>query len=269
MSDHNRSDSDAVLLDQNQGIVTITLNQPATRNALSSAIIHGIQDALDIAEQRDDVRCVVITGCDGVFSAGGDIQSMEKAADRTATENAEYISGSAHQLIRRIADCSLPIVAKIDGPAFGAGGAIAIACDIRIASENSKIGFGFRQVGLTIDSGVSYFLPRIVGLGTAKTLILTGELLDADEAADIGLYDRVYETKSFDSQADEFIANIAKGPTVALTHSIQLLNFGVERSLDDALCAEATAQANVMDTNDHVEGVTAFFEDRAPDFEGQ
>lgn len=269
MSFESDDDGKAVLINRNDGIAEIQLNQPKTRNALSSEIVLGLRDAIDTIEQKNAVRGLVLTGNGGVFSAGGDISAMGEDDESSPAESAEQISRSVIQLIRQLANCPLPTIAKIEGPAFGAGGAVAIACDVRVASDNAEIGFGFRQVGLTIDSGISYFLPRIVGLGTAKTLVFTGDLIDAERAYEIGLFDRVYDAEHFDSHADSFISQIAEGPTLALSNSKHLLNHGVDRSFDDALRAEATAQANVLGTYDHTEGLNAFFEEREPQFQGR
>jgi enoyl-CoA hydratase/carnithine racemase len=170
--------------------------------------------------------------------------------------------------MRRISEFHLPTIAKVDGVAFGAGANLAIAADITLASSDAKICFGFRQVGLAIDTGTSYFLPRQVGLSKAKELVLTGELLDAEEAEDLGLFNHVFE-EDFETQVAEFIEPIATGPTVALRTSKQLIEQGFETSLGDALTNEAASQAAVFDSHDHEEGATAFMEGREPEFEGR
>ncbi|MFC7157577.1 enoyl-CoA hydratase/isomerase family protein [Halomarina halobia] len=258
---------DAVLLDVGDGVATVTLNRPERRNALSPDVMDGLTDAFEELESSD-VRCVVVTGSEGVFCAGGDIESMGERERADPAEAVERITNSAHELVETIASLPLPVVAKLGGPAFGAGGAIALACDVRVASTDAKIGFGFRQVGLTIDSGISHFLPRMVGRGRAKDLVFSGELLDAERAADLGLFERVFDAEEFDERADQYVQQIASGPTAALRHSKRLLDSGGDRALRDALQFEATAQATLMETADHEEGVSAFREGRAPEFEG-
>jgi 2-(1,2-epoxy-1,2-dihydrophenyl)acetyl-CoA isomerase len=260
--------NDAVLLEVEAGVATITLNRYEKRNALSQDVMDGLKSAFDELEEYD-VRCVVVTGSHGVFCAGGDIGSMENREDTVAAEAVERITNSAHELIETIATFPLPVVAKIDGPAFGAGGAIALACDVRIASTDAEIGFGFRQVGLTVDSGISHFLPRMVGRGVAKDLVFTGDLVDAERAADLGLFERVFDADEFDARADKYVERIATGPTAALRPSKRLIESGADRPLRDALQFEAMAQASLMETADHEEGVSAFREGREPKFEGR
>ena len=144
----------------------------------------------------------------------------------------------------------------------------AIAADVTLASAEAKISFGFRQVGLAIDTGTSYLLPREVGVSKAKELVFTGELLDAEEAGDLGLFNHVYP-EDFEAEADAFVKQIATGPTVALRTSKKLVDQGTNQSLRDAQDNEAAAQAAVFETHDHEEGATAFMEGRDPEFEGR
>ncbi|RJT01159.1 enoyl-CoA hydratase/isomerase family protein [Halococcus sp. IIIV-5B] len=205
------SDDDAVLLDVEDGVATLTVNRPDVRNALTHEVSQGILDALDEVE-GSDARCLVVTG---------------------------------------------------------AGANLAVACDVQLASEESKISFGFRQVGLAVDTGTSYFLPRIVGENTAKELVFTGELVEADRAESLGLFNHVYPESEFDEQADEFVEEIATGPTVALKTSKRLVGQGFESSLDQAMENEAAAQAAVFETHDHREGAESFMGREEPDFEGR
>ena len=262
--------TEPVILEVDDGVATLTLNRPEDRNALSAEMSGAIVDAVDEVEADDDARCLVIQGTEGTFCAGGDINAMIELMSGVAElhEAVERIQHNTHRAIMRVAQFHLPTVAKVDGVAYGAGANLAIAADIALASADAKLSFGFRQVGLGIDSGTSYLLPRQVGVSTAKELVFTGELLDADEAADLGLFNRVYEA-DFHEQADAFIEPIATGPTVALRHSKKLIEQGVTASLRDALDNEAAAQAAVFDTHDHEEGATAFMEGREPDFEGR
>lgn len=262
--------SDPVLFDIDDGVATITLNRPENRNALSADMSSAIVDAVDEAESSDDVRCLVLTGTEGTFCAGGDVNSMvELMSDQAELHEAvERIQHETSRAIQRIAEFHLPTIAKIDGVAYGAGANLAIATDIQLASPDAKISFGFRQVGLAIDTGTSYLLPRIVGVNKAKELVFTGELLDAHDAEELGIFSRVFED-DFESEADAFIEPIATGPTVALRTSKNLINQGPNVTLKQALDNEASAQAAVFETEDHREGATAFMEGRAPEFEGR
>jgi len=263
--------SDPVLLSFEDGVATITLNRPDNRNALSSEMSAAIVDAVDEVEATEGVRCLVVTGDEGTFCAGGDVNAMVELLNGS-TELHEAVADIQHKTsraIQRIAEFHLPTIAKVDGVAFGAGANLAIAPDITLASERARISFGFRQVGLAVDTGTSHLLPRQVGISKAKELVLTGELLDAGAAEDLGLFNHVFETEAFDERASSFVEPIATGPTVALRTSKQLIEQGFDTSLKDAIHNEAAAQASVFASRDHEEGATAFMEGREPEFEGR
>lgn len=260
---------DAVLLDVADGIATITLNRPSVRNAITHEVSNGIIEALDEVEDAD-ARVLVLTGTSGSFSAGGDINAMmeRQAGTVSLAEAVRHINHDTSRAIERVATFYLPTIAKIDGVAFGAGANLALACDIQLASADAKISFGFRQVGLAIDTGTSYFLPRVVGMNTAKELVYTGELVEADRAEELGLVNHAY-TEDFEEQADAFVEQISQGPTVALETSKRALRQGFEQSLDQAMTREAAHQAAVFESDDHNEGATAFMEKREADFSGE
>ncbi|EMA38786.1 enoyl-CoA hydratase/isomerase family protein [Halococcus hamelinensis] len=264
------SDEDAVLLDVEDGVATLTLNRPDVRNALTHEVSRGILDALDEV-QEGNARCLVVTGAGGAFSAGGDVNAMAErlAGDVPLAEAVERIVQDTSRAVTRVARFPLPTIAKIDGVAFGAGANLAVACDVQLASAESRISFGFRQVGLAVDSGTSYFLPRIVGENTAKELVFTGELVEAERAESLGLFNHVYPENEFDEQADEFVEGVATGPTVALKTSKRLVGQGFESSLDQAMENEAAAQAAVFETHDHREGAESFMSREEPEFEGR
>jgi 2-(1,2-epoxy-1,2-dihydrophenyl)acetyl-CoA isomerase len=258
-----------VTLDVANGVATVTIDHPEVRNALTGDVARELVAAMDSVPE--DARCVVIAGNGPTFCAGGDVNAMVESVDSDAPahELARRIVEETAGAVRAVATCDLPTVAKIHGPAYGAGGALAVACDVLLASEEAKISFGFRQVGLNVDSGASYFLPRMVGEHVAKELVYTGELIDADRAEEVGLFNRVYPTEEFDERVAAFVERVATGPTVALRQSKRLIEAGLDSSLDEAIENEAAAQVISGSTDDHVEGVTAFVESRDPEFEGE
>ncbi|UPV72892.1 enoyl-CoA hydratase-related protein [Halorussus limi] len=261
---------ESVTLDVADGVATVTLNEPDRRNALSTEMSAGVRDALaDIAES--DARCVAVEGAGDAFSAGGDIAAMRERfeSDESLDEQVRRLERTTSETVARLATFPLPTIAKIDGAAFGAGANLAIACDVQLASDDASVGFGFRQVGLSIDAGTSYLLPRIVGENVAKELVFTGELVGAERALDLGLVNHVYPAEEFDERADEFVERVATGPTVALRHAKRLLGEGLDKSVQRAMTDEATAQGIVFETDDHEEGVQAFLDGRDPEFEGQ
>ncbi|WP_336037199.1 enoyl-CoA hydratase/isomerase family protein [Halobacterium yunchengense] len=263
--------ADSVRLDVTDGVATVTLAEPDVRNAFTRAVAAGVSDAFDRIEDRDDVRCVVVAGAGDAFSAGGDVQKMRERLDGDVAphESVAELRRSTSAAIARVATTPVPTIAKVDGPAVGAGANLAIACDVQLASEDASIGFVFRQVGLSVDAGTSYLLPRVVGTNVAKELVFTGEVLDAERASSLGLFNRVYAADEFEAEVAAFTERVASGPTVALRHAKRLLDEGFEKPLERAVTDEATAQGVVFETDDHREGVAAFFEGRDPEFEGR
>ncbi|MXV62282.1 enoyl-CoA hydratase [Natronorubrum sp. JWXQ-INN-674] len=262
---------EAVLLEiEDDGVARITLNQPDRRNALSAEIADGILAALDEIEDSD-ARCVLFEGSGGAFSAGGDIERMVEGIQNEvpADDRVRRLERSTNALIGRVVDVPVPTIALVDGPAVGAGANLAIACDVQLASENAVFGFVFRQVGLSVDAGTSYLLPRIVGENVAKELVLTGDIIDANRAKELGLVNHVYDEASFDDEVEAFVEKIVSGPPIALRHANRLVGEGLEKSLEQAMTDEATAQGIIFETDDHEEGVNAFFEDREPEYEGR
>ncbi|WP_436929561.1 enoyl-CoA hydratase/isomerase family protein [Halosimplex halobium] len=260
---------DHVTLDVSDGVATVTLDHPEMRNALTSGVATDLIDAMDAIPE--EARCVVLAGNGSTFCAGGDIDAMVDGLDSEvpAHERVERIVGETAGAVRAVATCDLPTVAKIHGPAYGAGGALAIACDVLLASDSASISFGFRQVGLNADSGASHLLPRIVGENVAKELLFTGELIDADRAEEVGLFNHVYDDEELDERVAGMVERIASGPTVALKQSKRLVEQGQTGSLDEAIENEAAAQIVSASTDDHEEGVRAFVASREPEFEGE
>ncbi|MFC7072528.1 enoyl-CoA hydratase/isomerase family protein [Halovenus rubra] len=249
---------------------TITITNPELRNALTLDTATAISDALAQIEDSN-ARCVVLQGSSGTFCAGGDIELMMEGltSERDTAELMEEAAYPINRTVQRVYECPLPTIAKVDGAAFGAGASLAIACDVVLASEQATMSFGFRRVGLSVDSGTSYLLPRIVGESTAKDLVYSGDLLDAAEAAELGLFNRVYPTDTFDEKANQYVENVTTGPTVGLKHSKQLLQRGLDRSFEEVIDAEVDAIETAFQTDDFAEGVESFLDESTPTFEGE
>lgn len=260
-----------VTLDVTDGVATVTIDRPEKRNAMSAAVAGALADHLSSVGDRDDVRCVVVTGSGGAFCAGGDIERMRDRVSEEASvdDHVRELRRTVNRGVASVATCPLPTVAKIDGPAVGAGATLAVACDLQVASASAVVGFSFRQVGLSVDSGASHLLPRVVGVNTAKRLVFTGELLSAEEALDLGLFTHVFADDTFEERSAEVIESVAEGPTVALRHAKRLLDEGARKPYEQAVTDEAVAQGLVYDSADHREGVDAFLAKRDPDFEGR
>lgn len=260
---------DPVIVNTKDAVRTITLNDPDRQNPLTIPAKEALIDALDGVDEIG-VRCVVLEGAGDAFCSGGDVVLM---ADHAGGGGDADVIGHTHRLsneiVRRIVALPVPVVMKIDGPAVGGGAGIALAGDLRLASDQARIGFPFAQVGLCLDDGVSYFLPRLVGLAAAKDLAFSGRLVGAEEAAELGLVQEVYPKADFDRRCRERIKDVAAGPTRALAETKQLLNGSFERSLEEALSAEYDAQTDLRGTSDHREGLDAFLDGRKPDFRGK
>lgn len=248
----------------------ITLENPELRNALTLGMAKELTEAIEMVEESE-ARCLVLEGSDGTFCAGGDIKSMLEglSTDRDMDEMIQEAALPVNRSVQHVYECSVPTVAKIDGPAYGAGATLALACDVVVASERSELSFGFRRIGLSVDSGTSYLLPRAVGQKKAMDLVYTGELLDADEAAELGLVSRVVPDDEFDNKCEEIVETIATGPTVALKHSKKLLQHGGNRSFDEVIEAEKEGLRAAFQSEDFETGVSAFVNKQTPEFEGK
>jgi enoyl-CoA hydratase/carnithine racemase len=259
-----------VELDVQGGVATLTLDQPGMRNAMTAELSEGVIDALAGLE-GGDARVLVVEGAGDAFCAGGDVDAMVErmTGEVSLAEAVRLVRQNTSRAVERLAEFYLPTVAKVDGVAFGAGGNLAIATDVQLASDDASISFGFRNVGLAVDSGTSYLLPRLVGENVAKELVFTGEQVGAERAEELGLFNHVYPAAEFEERADEFVERIAEGPSVALRTSKRLIDEGLESSLTQAMANEAAAQAAVFETDDHREGTEAFVEKREPEFEGR
>ena len=260
---------ETVLVNTDDGVLTITLNDPERMNPLSIDAKEGLLEVLS-KTGGDDVRCIVLEGAGDAFCSGGDVDQMRESAGTTTDDDpVDRSHRLSNEIIKQVANIPVPVVMKIDGPAVGGGAGLATAGDIKLASDRAKIGFTFRHVGLSIDDGTSYYLPRIVGLDVAKELVFSGRLVGADEAEELGLVHDVFPTAEFDERCAEVVNDIADGPTKAMGHMKQLLNRSYQKTLEQSLEDEYLAQEIARSTSDHREGIDAFLDDRSPDFTGQ
>jgi len=246
------------------GIATLTVTNADARNTLTPDVVTAAHSALDDA---NDVDCLLVRGEGETFCAGGDLAGVIAGARGELSEDAFMDRlGRIDALIERIHGFPAPTVAAVDGPAFGTGGALALACDVVVASDDGSIGFGFHRLGLPVGAGVSALLPRIVGESTAAELLYTGELLDADRADALGLFNRVLPPADFERRLEELVETIVTGPTNATSETGRLLAKNTEQSLRAAMAAERAARRRRFGTREHVEGVSAFLDQREPAF---
>ncbi len=253
------------------GVATLTLDRPARRNALTFEVYEELARAFEDLGHHDDVRAIVITGRGAGFCSGGDQDDIIKHLLGRDTPALLSFTRATGRLIRAMRQCRRPIVAAVNGVAVGAGGVIACASDFRIAAAGAKFGFIFPQVGLCgADMGITYLLPRIVGLGHASELLFFGDLIDAERALAIGLVNRVVpDGEACVKLANEWAHRLARGPAFAHAMTKQMIESEHTMGLADAIEAEAQAQALCMQHPDFAEAHAAFKDNRrAPRFRG-
>lgn len=245
----------------------ITLNRPETRNALTTQVNDAVRAAVESAPAAG-ARVVVLTGAGGAFSSGLDLRvAAEEGMDPDRIES--RMRTHFHGLIRSIRACPVPTVAVVDGPAAGFGCDLALACDLRLVSDRARFGEIFVKRGLMPDGGSTWMLPRLIGLGRALELMLTGDLVDAAEAHRIGLANRVFPAAQLESLAWEFARTLAAGPPLvhrAVKAAVEAASLG---SLDEALEGEVRGQLTLLASADFQEGMAAFLEKRPPAFKGE
>jgi enoyl-CoA hydratase len=247
-------------------VATITLTRPESRNALNGQLRTELADVFEAIEADDAVRVVVLTGSDdaGAFVAGADVTEFE---DRSAIEQRE--ASKRPRVYERVDDCSCPVIGRINGHALGGGCELAQACDVRIASTDAKLGQPEISLGIMPGGGGTQRLPRLVGEGQAMRLILSGELIDAEEAAEIGLVDEVLEPAELDDRVYDLAGSMADHSPVALELAKKAIKASSRMDLEAGIEYEAELFAMLFATEDRHEGIEAFLEDREPEFRGE
>lgn len=261
----------SVLYHRHDGIVTLTLNRPESLNAMNEPMMGEIERILIELEADASARVVILTGAGRAFSSGGD---QKRGGEVVPPSFFDGDLGGA--LIERLNRCILrmqrlekPIIGSINGVAAGAGMNIALATDLRIASDTARFLEAFARVGLVPDGGGTYFLPRLVGTAKAMEMILLADIIDAQEALRIGLVNRVVPADQLENETLKLAERLAQGPTVAYGLAKTGLYQGLGMSLEDVLNMEARNQAIAVRSPDRAEGVAAFLEKRPPRFTGR
>ncbi len=262
-----RSDRETLLVERRNGLVQVTMNRPHRKNALDTTMIRELRDVFLEVEDRPGDRAMVLTGAEGEFCSGADLGASSPATDR---------SQPAIVRMRRLGDLAValhritkPTIAKVDGVAVGAGASLAIGCDLVVASERARISFIFARRGLSLDNGSSWLLPRRIGSARAKELAFFADILNAEQAKEMGLVNRVVPVDELDGLVDEWARRLAEGPTLALSMTKKLLDDSWASSLAQATEAEAQAQCVNFASEDTAEALAAFTERREPRFTGR
>ena len=250
-------------------VATLTLNRPDRLNALSSSILDGLLEALPRLGADAEIAVVVLTGAGRGFCAGGDVKSMAQGSSHMGVEDALQRLRGRMEVSRLLHEIPKPTIAMVNGPAAGAGLAMALACDLRIASASARFITAFVKVGFSGDFGGSYFLSKLVGSGKARELYYTGEPLDATQALALGVANRVVPDAELAEATMALATRLACGPGIALGLMKQNFNAAETGSLSELLDLEAEHQIKTGRTEDHLEAARAFVEKRAPIFRGR
>lgn len=265
----NNIENDVLLEHLDRGLLTLTLNRPERRNALNLEMCRRLAQALHKAASAPDVNAILLKGAGNVFCVGGDVKDMADSSGRDVPlEQRIKMLRSNMEASRLLHDMAKPTVAAITGAAAGAGLSLALACDLRVASESSKLTTAFRKVGLSGDYGGTFFITRLLGAAKARELYLTSPVLSGLEAHRIGLVTQVVADERTEAEAEKLARTLADGPRAALGFIKQNLNLAETGSLEECLDAEAWRHIVSSTTNDHREAAAAFVEKRSPVFSG-
>ena len=261
--------SDELLVTRDDRVLTLTLNRPEKLNALSEDIINGSIEHLRACVTDPDVGCIVVTGAGRAFCAGGDVSAMGAGGAEATLEQRLDGQRASHEMSRLLHDIPKVTIAAVNGHAVGAGLGVAVSCDLRLASEKAKFGTAFARVGLGGDFGTTWGLARLVGEAKAKELYFLPDIIDAQEALGIGLANRVLPDDGFLDAVHEIARRIAHGPLTSYRYMKENVNLSATCDFGTMLDREAITHLRCGMTEDHREGVQAFMEKRAPNFQGR
>ncbi len=261
---------ETILFEKSKGIATITLNRPDKLNALNGKMGTELLEVFELVDQGDEVQVVVITGAGRAFSAGADIRErfLEKIEERKRGILDDVTDDFNEKFPLALARIRKPVIAAINGLAIGWGCSVSLGCDIRIASEEAKFSLAFARVGLCPEMGCTYYLPRLVGIGRACELVFTSRMIDAKEAKEIGLVNRVTTAGELMQVTYEIAEAITRMAPLAIRVSKQALYQGLTNDLATQVKHEAFAINFLRGTKDHEEAARAFVEKRKPVFKG-
>lgn len=263
---HGAANDAPILVEQDNGTGVIRINRPDRLNAFSGTMREDLEQRLAEFDADPSVRCVIITGNGRAFSTGGDITVMSEIVAANDIARFEHLVRAGAAIVHRINSMTKPVIAAVNGPAAGAGACLALACDVRLATESATIGFTFTRVGLHPDWGGSYFLPQIVGPAIATELIYTAGMIGAERCEKLGLFNRIVPSAELESAARALAGQIAAGPQSVIAAARFIARGRFTPDLDEVLELEVEAQLVAFKSANFREGITAFLEKRAPRF---
>jgi 2-(1,2-epoxy-1,2-dihydrophenyl)acetyl-CoA isomerase len=265
---HKANQSQVVLEERKSNVAVIRLNRPDKLNALNIELGRGLVHALLHASQDNSVRAVVVTGAGRAFCAGGDLEFILDLRKRNASDELKTLLEAGKEICLAIATMTKPVIAAVNGPAAGGGMNLALAADMRIASDQASFAESFAKVGLYPDFGGTYFLPRIVGPALSAELFYTAETLSAEDALRLGIVNRVFPADKFEEETQKIVDVLAGAPTVALRDVKRTIIADDKKNLETKLDEEIRLQIHCFQSEDCLEGLNAFFEKRKPNFKG-
>lgn len=247
-------------------IARITLNRPEVANAMSIQLLNDLSEVLDEVAKTFDIRVVLLTGAgEKAFCAGADLRERKGMSDREVNQTVSLIGS----VVRKVELLPQPVIAVLNGVAFGGGLELALACDMRIASNHVAVGLTETSLGIIPGAGGTQRLPRLIGIGKAKSLIYSARRLQAEEAVRYGILEALYSPEHLQEEAVKYAKQIARNAPLALRQAKVAINQGVEVDIQTGLQIESLAYATLIPTEDRLEGLQAFQEKRAPHYKGK
>ena len=266
---------EAIILEKSEDIATLTLNRPEKLNAIDARMTQELIAALDEVDADGEVRVLIVTGAGRGFCSGADVGGMaggrggESSAPRSAEDIRQGLTQGAGRIIPKLQKMQKPTIAMVNGAAVGAGFDIALACDLRVGSENARFMNAFVRIGLFPGFGGTWLYPRVMGLGKALEYLFTGDFMEAQEAEKLGVLNHLVPASELENETRALARRIADGPPIAIRLMKLQVYKGLEMDLETALQVAAACETITLTSEDHREGVAAFREKRKPRYRGR
>lgn len=256
-----------VVSEKNGNIRKIIINREERRNALDPETCSLLTEEIVKVKNEKDTRVLIVTGAGTSFCAGADLKWAPDGGN--PLDDPEKRVWMFQNMIKELYYLPIPTIAAIRGHAVGFGCSLALACDIRIAAEDAKMGVLFAKIGLMPDGGASYFMPRLVGMGKTLELFYTADIIDANECFRLGLVNRVVEVNNLEKEIEKLANKLSKGPPIAYKNLKNTVRYGLSMNLEGVLESEVKGQVQCLKSSDFFEGVSAFFQKREAEFKGE
>ncbi|WP_247728522.1 enoyl-CoA hydratase/isomerase family protein [Halovivax limisalsi] len=261
------SESEHVRVERIDDVGRVVMDRPDRHNAMTPEMAASIAAGLDEHATDDEVRCIVLTGSEHAYNTGADLGSL--SGDSSDESAIDEIAGPLHASVRTMTTAPKPVVTGINGIVAGGGLGLALASDVALMADSARIDYAYPRIGLSGDGGITWLLPKLLGLRRAQSFALLGEAFDAPEAVEAGLVTEAVPDAEFEDRLAELATELAEGPTRAYATIRRLLFEGADRSLDDHLRTERDELTGLTETEDYARGIGTFFDDEEPDFVGR